>query len=73
MVMLEQPRRRRVHRPAPLPDHIDDQAVLEAVHLDKDVDGHPVNAGKWRWIRLLFGSTPKGILSLLDRAGLTPR
>ncbi len=31
----------------PLPDHINDQEVLEAVLPSKDVDGfHPVNAGK---------------------------
>ncbi|MCS7493951.1 tetrahydrofolate dehydrogenase/cyclohydrolase catalytic domain-containing protein, partial [Raoultella planticola] len=31
----------------PLPDHIDEQAVLTRIDPDKDVDGfHPVNAGR---------------------------
>lgn len=53
----------------PLPDHIDSQRVLEAVHPDKDVDGfHPINAGK-----LSLGlpgfqpATPAGIIELLKR------
>ncbi len=53
----------------PLPDHIDDQKVLEAVRPDKDVDGfHPVNAGN-----LSLGlpgfqpATPSGIIELLKR------
>ena len=52
----------------PLPDHIDESRVIEAVSPDKDVDGfHPVNAG-----RLLVGRsgfvpcTPYGIMKLLD-------
>lgn len=56
----------------PLPDHIDSQRVLEAVHPDKDVDGfHPINAGK-----LSLGlpgfqpATPAGIIELLKRYGI---
>lgn len=52
----------------PLPDHIDESRIIEAVSPDKDVDGfHPVNAG-----RLLTGGTsfvpctPLGILRMLD-------
>ncbi|MDQ0838809.1 bifunctional methylenetetrahydrofolate dehydrogenase/methenyltetrahydrofolate cyclohydrolase FolD [Sphingomonas faeni] len=31
----------------PLPKHIDEQAVIAAIHPDKDVDGfHPINAGR---------------------------
>jgi methylenetetrahydrofolate dehydrogenase (NADP+)/methenyltetrahydrofolate cyclohydrolase len=52
----------------PLPGHIDEQRVIEAVDPAKDVDGfHPVNAG-----RLLLGldglvaGTPTGIVTLLD-------
>ena len=52
----------------PLPDHIDESRVLDAIAPDKDVDGfHPVNAG-----RLLIGQpgfvpcTPYGIMKLLD-------
>ena len=56
----------------PLPDHIDDKAVIAAIDPDKDVDGfHVVNAG-----RLAVGEdamvpcTPLGCLMLLrDRLG----
>jgi methylenetetrahydrofolate dehydrogenase (NADP+)/methenyltetrahydrofolate cyclohydrolase len=58
----------------PLPPHIRENAVLEAVDPEKDVDGfHPVNLG-----RLLQGGTtlppctPAGILELLRRAGVEP-
>ncbi|MCL5966662.1 MAG: bifunctional methylenetetrahydrofolate dehydrogenase/methenyltetrahydrofolate cyclohydrolase FolD [Deltaproteobacteria bacterium] len=53
----------------PLPDHIDESKVVEAIAPGKDVDGfHPVNAG-----RLLAGQpgfvpcTPLGILEMLDQ------
>ncbi len=52
----------------PLPDHIDEARVIEAISPDKDVDGfHPVNAG-----RLFIGRsgfvpcTPFGIMKMLD-------
>ena len=56
----------------PLPDHIDDQEVLEAVLPTKDVDGfHPVNAGKMSLdLPCFLPATPMGIMSLLDRAGI---
>ena len=56
----------------PLPDHIHDQAVLEAVNPAKDVDGfHPVNAGKMSLdLPCFLPATPMGIMSLLDRAGI---
>lgn len=56
----------------PLPDHIDDQVVLEAVDPAKDVDGfHPVNAGKMALdLPCFLPATPMGIMSLLDRAGM---
>jgi len=51
----------------PLPKHIDERLVLEAIDPDKDVDGfHPMNAG-----RLMTGTggipacTPLGIMKLL--------
>ena len=53
----------------PLPKHINELKVLEAVNYKKDVDGfHPVNAG-----RLLIGEksfvpcTPAGIMELIKR------
>lgn len=56
----------------PLPDHIDDQRVLEAVLPSKDVDGfHPVNAGRMALdLPCFLPATPLGIVSLLDRAGI---
>jgi methylenetetrahydrofolate dehydrogenase (NADP+)/methenyltetrahydrofolate cyclohydrolase len=55
----------------PLPGHLDENAVVNAIDPDKDVDGlHPVNAG-----RLSLGEdglvpcTPRGCMILLDRAG----
>jgi len=54
----------------PLPDHIDSDAVINAIDPDKDVDGfHPENAG-----RLLIGqplfvpATPLGIMEMLRRS-----
>lgn len=58
----------------PLPDHIDDKKVLNAIDPDKDVDGfHPVNVG-----RLMIGGsevkfppcTPAGIQEMIVRAGV---
>ena len=53
----------------PLPDHIDEQRIIEAIDYRKDVDGfHPINVG-----RLALGlpcyptATPQGIATLLDR------
>ena len=56
----------------PLPNHIDDQRVLEAVLPSKDVDGfHPVNAGRMALdLPCFLPATPMGIVSLLDRAGI---
>ena len=54
----------------PLPDHVDQHAVIEAIAPSKDVDGfHPHNLG-----RLLIGmpqfvpATPSGIMVLLEHA-----
>lgn len=56
----------------PLPKHINEQTIIEAVDPAKDVDGfHPVNVG-----RLSIGlpgfvsATPKGIIELLRRYGI---
>ena len=56
----------------PLPDHINDQEVLEAVLPSKDVDGfHPVNAGKMALdLPCFLPATPMGIMSLLKRANI---
>lgn len=56
----------------PLPRHIDEQKIIEAIDWRKDVDGfHPANVG-----RLSIGlpgfksATPSGIIELLDRYGI---
>ncbi|MFP4016320.1 MAG: bifunctional methylenetetrahydrofolate dehydrogenase/methenyltetrahydrofolate cyclohydrolase FolD [Halanaerobiales bacterium] len=59
----------------PLPDHIDDEAIIESIDPAKDVDGfHPINTG-----RLFSGQkdnlrfeacTPMGIIELLKREGI---
>lgn len=59
----------------PLPSHIDEKEIIEAIDPGKDVDGfHPVNTGR------LFNSqkdiprfepcTPMGIMELLERQGI---
>ncbi len=58
----------------PLPDHIDDEAILAAISLEKDVDGfHPLNIGRLSMKRrdpLFVPCTPKGCIELLDRSGI---
>jgi len=56
----------------PLPDHIDEDEVLDAIDPEKDVDGfHPTNVG-----RMLVGKetllpcTPHGCLVMLEEAGV---
>lgn len=59
----------------PLPPHINEKKIINAIDPDKDVDGfHPINMG-----RLLIGGeevkfppcTPAGIVEMLRRAGVT--
>lgn len=59
----------------PLPAHIDEQKVTEAIDPAKDVDGfHPVNVGKLSIGLPCFKSaTPSGIIDLLDRYGIPTR
>jgi methylenetetrahydrofolate dehydrogenase (NADP+)/methenyltetrahydrofolate cyclohydrolase len=59
----------------PLPKHISDEKVINAIHIDKDVDGfHPVNTGK-----LMLGeegfisAAPYGILLLLSHYKIETR
>jgi methylenetetrahydrofolate dehydrogenase (NADP+)/methenyltetrahydrofolate cyclohydrolase len=56
----------------PLPKHLDERAVLEAVDPRKDVDGfHPQNLGGLLVGHPLFiASTPLGIMELVDQAGI---
>ena len=59
----------------PLPKHIDEQRVIEAIDYRKDVDGfHPVNVGRLSIGLPCFRSaTPQGIVNLLDRSGIDTR
>jgi methylenetetrahydrofolate dehydrogenase (NADP+) / methenyltetrahydrofolate cyclohydrolase len=52
----------------PLPDHIDENRVIEAILPSKDVDGiHPLNAGRLYLGRpTLVPGTPLGIMRMLD-------
>lgn len=56
----------------PLPHHLDTQAVLEAVHPAKDVDGsHPYNLGRLAAGRpSVTPCTARGVLEMLHQAGL---
>lgn len=56
----------------PLPKHIDEKAVIDAIRVDKDVDGfHPMSTGN-----LMIGDdsllpcTPAGCIELLKRTGI---
>lgn len=53
----------------PLPKHIDEQKVTEAIDYRKDVDGfHPVNAGRLAiGLPCFLSATPNGIMELLAR------
>ena len=59
----------------PLPRHIDEQKVIEAIDYRKDVDGfHPINVGRLSIGLPCFRSaTPSGILMLLERYGIETR
>jgi 5,10-methylene-tetrahydrofolate dehydrogenase/methenyl tetrahydrofolate cyclohydrolase len=58
----------------PLPDHINDEEILGAISIEKDVDGfHPINIGRLSMKRrepLFVPCTPKGCIELLDRTGV---
>lgn len=53
----------------PLPKHIDEQKITEAIDYRKDVDGfHPVNAGRLTiGLPCFLSATPNGIMELLTR------
>ncbi len=53
----------------PLPKHIDEQKITEAIDYRKDVDGfHPVNAGRLTiGLPCFLSATPNGIMELLRR------
>ena len=58
----------------PLPKHINEEKIIEAIDPQKDVDGfHPINIGK-----MLIGidgflpCTPAGIVEILKRSNINP-
>ena len=56
----------------PLPKHIDEDKVIETIDKSKDVDGfHPANvAALWQKRSCTYPCTPKGVIKLLDKAGV---
>ena len=56
----------------PLPKHIDEQHIIEAIDWRKDVDGfHPINVGRMAiGLPCFVSATPLGILTLLKRYGI---
>lgn len=59
----------------PLPGHISEPKVIEAISRDKDVDGfHPLNvAALWQKQPCILPCTPKGIIRMLKTAGVEIR
>jgi methylenetetrahydrofolate dehydrogenase (NADP+)/methenyltetrahydrofolate cyclohydrolase len=56
----------------PLPGHLDESRVIEAISPQKDIDGiHPFNAGRLYLGRpTLVPGTPLGVLRMLDEYGI---
>ncbi len=58
----------------PLPDHIDEEKVLQAIDITKDVDGfHPINIGRLAQKGrepLFVPCTPYGVIYLLKESGV---
>jgi methylenetetrahydrofolate dehydrogenase (NADP+)/methenyltetrahydrofolate cyclohydrolase len=59
----------------PLPKHIDESKVLDAISPSKDADGfHPSNVGAlWLGKPAPRPCTPAGVMRLLDEAGVDPK
>jgi methylenetetrahydrofolate dehydrogenase (NADP+)/methenyltetrahydrofolate cyclohydrolase len=53
----------------PLPSHINEDKVIEAINPKKDVDGfHPINVGKMSiGLPAFVSATPQGIIDLIER------
>jgi methylenetetrahydrofolate dehydrogenase (NADP+)/methenyltetrahydrofolate cyclohydrolase len=56
----------------PLPDHIDERVIIEAISPEKDVDGfHPFNVGRLALRNpLMRPCTPYGVIRMLEYLGL---
>lgn len=59
----------------PLPRHISEQRIIEAIDYRKDVDGfHPVNVGRMNiGLPCYLSATPAGIMELLSRYNVPTR
>lgn len=59
----------------PLPKHISEQKVIEAIDYRKDVDGfHPINVGRMSiGLPCFVSATPAGIMELLSRYGINTK
>lgn len=59
----------------PLPKHISEQRIIEAIDYRKDVDGfHPVNVGRMSiGLPCFVSATPSGIMELLSRYNVPTR
>ncbi|RSD27389.1 bifunctional methylenetetrahydrofolate dehydrogenase/methenyltetrahydrofolate cyclohydrolase FolD [Mesobacillus subterraneus] len=56
----------------PLPDHIDEKNLIEAISPEKDVDGfHPINIGRMMTGQDAFlPCTPYGVMVMMDEIGM---
>lgn len=59
----------------PLPRHISEQRIIEAIDYRKDVDGfHPINVGRMSiGLQCFLSATPAGIIELLRRYDIPTR
>lgn len=59
----------------PLPKHISEQKIIEAIDYRKDVDGfHPINVGRMSiGLPCFLSATPAGIIELLRRYGINTK
>jgi methylenetetrahydrofolate dehydrogenase (NADP+)/methenyltetrahydrofolate cyclohydrolase len=59
----------------PLPDHIDERHIIEAIDPTKDVDGfHPFNVGRLMQRHpLIRPCTPYGVVRLLEKSGISAK
>lgn len=59
----------------PLPSHISEQKIIEAIDFKKDVDGfHPINVGRMNiGLPCFLSATPAGIMELLKRYQIPTR
>ena len=59
----------------PLPKHINESVIIQAIHPDKDVDGfHPISAGKLvQGLPTFIPATPYGVLLMLEHFQLSTK